>query len=429
MAAVPLMYPKTELSNRLRVISAPMPQMESVALGVWIAAGGRYESARLCGVSHFLEHLMFKGTLSRTARQIKEAIEGLGGAMNAFTDVEATCLYAKVPAKHAAVTLDVLLDMAFHARLSAGDIERERQVILEEIKMYLDAPMQYVQDLLGTVMWPRHPLGMFLAGTQQSVGRIRRLDIAAYCRRFYTPANVVVAAAGPVSHRLLVEQVAARVGRLAPGRPQRFRRAAGRQGRPRWDCTVKETEQTHAALGFHAFPRNHPHIHGLNLLHVILGGNMSSRLFHQVREVRGLAYEIGSQIRRYRDTGAFTVSAGVEHGKFIRALRVILDELRRVQRRPVGADEFDRAREFYTGQLLLMLEDTIDHMLWIGESELVLGRVSPLGQILDDVRRVTPADVTRVAREVLRPAHRNLAVIGPLKPAQQRQAQRLLETA
>ena len=190
MAAVPLMYPKTELSNRLRVISAPMPQMESVALGVWIAAGGRYESARLCGVSHFLEHLMFKGTLSRTARQIKEAIEGLGGAMNAFTDVEATCLYAKVPAKHAAVTLDVLLDMAFHARLSAGDIERERQVILEEIKMYLDAPMQYVQDLLGTVMWPRHPLGMFLAGTQQSVGRIRRLDIAAYCRRFYTPATL-----------------------------------------------------------------------------------------------------------------------------------------------------------------------------------------------------------------------------------------------
>lgn len=421
--------PKTVLSNSLRVVSVPMPHMESVSLGVWMAAGGRYESARLCGISHFLEHLMFKGTESRSARRIKQDIEGLGGSMNAFTDVELTCLYAKVPVAHTATALEALLDMALHPRLSAGDIERERQVILEEIKMYLDTPMQYVQDLLGSVMWPHHPLGMFLAGTQASVRRITRRDIMDYWKRFYTPANLVVAVAGPVSHRLVVEQVSSFVGRTPAGRAQRFKKATHGQRRARWECTTKETEQTHAALGFHAFPRNHPHIHGLNLLHVILGGNMSSRLFHQVREMRGLAYDIGSSIKRYRDTGSFTISAGVEHKKFLQALRVILEELKRARREPVGRDEFIRAQEFYTNQLVLALEDTTDHMLWAGESELMLQRIVPVERILDDVRRVKPADVTRAAREVLQPARRNLAVIGPLSRQQQREARALLEAA
>ena len=431
MAPAPLSrwYPKTELPNRLRVISAPMPQMESVALGVWMRAGGRYESARLNGISHFLEHLIFKGTAERSARQIKEAIEGLGGSMNAFTDVELTCLYAKVPVQHAMFALEVLLDMALNPRVDRADIERERQVILEEIKMYLDSPMQYVQDLLGALMWPDHPLGMFLAGTQSSVARIRRQDLLDYRNRFYTPANIVVSAAGSVSHRVLVEQVRQLVGRVRPGRPQRCRQAPRRQRRPRAQYTNKPTEQTHASLGFHAFPRNHPQVHGLNLLHVILGGNMSSRLFHQVREVRGLAYEIGSQVRRYRDTGAFTISAGVEHRKLLRALRVILQELGRIRTRRVGDEEFARAREFYIGQLLLTLEDTIDHMLWIGESEMVMKRVHPIEAILNDVRRVTPADVTRVARQILRPEQVNLAVIGPLKAKVQQEARRLLEVA
>lgn len=428
MASLPVtFYPKTVLPNRLRVISAPMPQMESVALGIWMAAGGRYESARLCGISHFLEHLLFKGTVKRSARQIKEAIEGLGGSVNAFTDVEFTCLYARVPARHVRTALEVLMEMVRAPRLAPGDIERERPVILEEIKMYLDMPMQHVQDLLGALMWPRQPLGMYLAGTVESVRRIRRRDLTAYCRRFYTPANLVVAAAGPISHRALVEQVQHAFHGVPPGAAQRFRRALQRQHRPRLQCAVKETEQTHAALGFHAFPRNHPHVHGLNLLHIILGGNMSSRLFHQVREVRGLAYEIGTQVKRYQDTGAFLISAGVEHRKFTQALRVILGELARVQRQRVTPDEFDRAKEFYTSQLLLALEDTIDHMLWIGEGEMVLGRVTPMAVLLEDIRRVTRDDILRVARQVLAPRHRNLAVIGPLKPAQQRQAQALLE--
>jgi len=406
-----------------------MAHMESVALGIWMAAGGRYESARVCGISHFLEHLMFKGTMHRSARQIKEAIEGLGGSVNAFTDAEFTCVYARVPVRHVTSALTVLMDMVLHPRLTSSDIECERQVILEEIKMYLDMPMQHVQDLLGALMWPNQPLGMFLAGTEASVRRIRRRDLAAYCRRFYTPANMVVVAAGPISHRMLVEQVHAVFDPVPPGTVQRFRRAYQRQRGPRVRCTVKETEQMHASLGFHAFPRDHPRGHGLNLLHVILGGNMSSRLFHQVREVRGLAYEIGTQVKRYRDTGAFTIVAGVEHRKFLEALRVILQELGRIRRQPVAADEFERAREFYTSQLLLTLEDTIDHMLWLGENEMVLGFADPLEAILEGIRQIKPSDVTRVAREVLQPRHLNLAVIGPLKAREQQRARALLEAA
>ena len=410
-------YPKTVLSNTLRVISAAMPHMESVALGIWVAAGGRYEPPALCGISHFLEHLMFKGTTHRTARQIKEAIEGLGGSMNAFTDSEYTCVYAQVPATHATVVLDVLLDMVRSPRLAARDIERERQVILEEIKMYLDIPMQHVQDLLNALMWPNQPLGRVLAGTPASVARIRARELAAYHRRFYTPANLVVAAAGPISHRLLVEQVQAALGHVPPGRAQRFRRASHRQRRPRVHCAVKETEQSHAVLGFSAFPRHHPQIHGLNLLHVILGGNMSSRLFRELRETRGLAYDIGTSIKRYRDAGAFTISAGVEHRKLVQALRVITQELARIRRQPVSADECDRAKEFYAAQLALMTEETVDQMCWLGEGEMLFGHVDPLEHVIEDLRRVTPRDVQRVAGQVLHPARVNVAMIGPLKPS------------
>ena len=265
--------------------------------------------------------------------------------------------------------------------------------------------------------------------TPASVARIRRRDLAGYHQRFYQPANLVVAAAGPLSHRLLVEQVQAALGGAAPGRVQRFRRASHRQGRARVHCAVKETEQTQAVLGFSAFPRRHPQIHGLNLLHVLLGGNMSSRLFHEVREVRGLAYEIGTSIKRYRDAGAFTISAGVEHRKLLQALRVITQEVARIRRQPAAADEFARAQEFYAAQLSLMMEETVDQMLWLGESEMIFGHVDPLDLVLDDIRRVTPRDVLRVAREVLRPARLNLAVLGPLKPSVQAKVRALVHGA
>ncbi|MBI3615314.1 MAG: insulinase family protein [Candidatus Omnitrophica bacterium] len=407
-------YHRTVLSNGLRIVSAPRHEAESVTVGVWINAGGRHENLRLNGISHFLEHLLFKGTARFSSRMIKEAIEGRGGALNAFTDEEFTCVWAKVQPKDLKTTVQVLTEMVLYSKLDLKEMEKERAVILEEIRMYRDLPMQSVHDLLNGLLWPKHPLGMILSGTENSVRRIRKGDLVSYQRRHYTPVNIVIAACGRLSHRALVEAVSDLWKKIPPGNPQRPRRVVQNQRSPRLKVEVKETEQTHLCLGFHAFPRNHPHAHALNLLNVILGGNMSSRLFQRVREDRGLAYEIGSQVRRFRDTGLFSIAAGVEHRHLARCLEVILKELSRVCKEPVRPKEFEQALEFFIGQLLFSLEDTSEHMSWIGECEMILGRVQPVEAVLAQVQRVKREYLTQVARAILRSNHLSLAVIGPV---------------
>jgi len=419
-------YHRTVLENGLRILSAPRGEAESVAIGIWINAGGRYENARLNGISHFLEHLLFKGTKTRSCRQIKEAVEGRGGALNAFTDEEFTCVWAKVQPKELESTVEVLTDMVLNPSLDSAELEKERGVILEEIRMYRDLPMQSVHDLLSNLLWPHHPLGMNLAGTEESVKRIRRADLASYQKRFCTPRNIVIAVCGRHTHRALVEGVSRLWRRIPAGRRQPYPKVRQRQLKPRLKVEIKETEQTHLSLGFHAFPRNHPHVHALNLLNVVLGGNMSSRLFQEVREERGLCYEIGSQVKRYRDTGLFSVSAGVEHRNLIRCLDLILRELKEVRRGGVTPKEFEQAAEFFVGQLLFALEDTVEHMCWVGECEMLLERVESVETILNQVNRVRRRDLTQVAKMILRPQRLNLAVIGPVKRKVSSRIQKLL---
>ncbi len=420
-------YHRTVLANGLRVLSAPRWESESVAVGIWIGVGGRYESARLNGISHLLEHLLFKGTRHRSSRQIKSAIEGAGGSLNAFTDEEFTCLLAKVQPKNLESAVEVLTDMVLAPRLEPKELEREREVVLEEIRMYRDLPMQYVHDLLNRLLWPNHPLGREIAGTERSLRGIRARDLGFFQRRHYAPRNICIAACGRLTHRQLVEGVRRGWERVRPGARAGCRRAMQRQRRPRLKVEAKETEQTHFSLGFHAFPRDHPQVHGLSLLNVLLGGNMSSRLFQEIREERGLAYEIGSQVKRYRDTGLFSVSAGVEHRHLERCLRLVLKELRRTRREVASAPEFDRTVEYLTGQVLFALEDTVEHMCWIGECEMLLGRVEPVETILEQIGRVRRRDLQEVARTILRPEHMSLAVIGPLKPRAQNRISALLE--
>ena len=407
-------YHRTVLPNGLRVIYAPRTVSESVTVGVWINAGGRHETPTLNGISHFLEHLLFKGTLRRSSRMIKEAIEGRGGTLNAFTDEEFTCVWAKVQPKDLKTTVEILTDMVLSPKFDPRELEKERAVILEEIRMYRDLPMQSVHDLLNSLLWPKHPLGMILSGTEDSVRRIRRKDLVLYQGRYYTPKNIVIAACGRLNHRSLVESVSGLWQRVQPGKLQKPLRVRQNQRKPRVKVEVKETEQTHLCLGVHAFPRNHPHAHALNLLNVILGGNMSSRLFQRVREDRGLAYEIGSQVKRFRDTGLFSVAAGVEHRHLSRCLQVILKELRRVCKEPVSPKEFEQAVEFFMSQLLFSLEDTSEHMCWVGECEMILGRVQPVEAVLAQVEKVNRKDLAQVARLILRRDHLSLAVIGPV---------------
>ncbi|MFH1458361.1 MAG: pitrilysin family protein [Candidatus Omnitrophota bacterium] len=409
------MYKKTLLHNGLRIVSHPMPRMQSVAIGLWIKVGGRYESDRNKGISHFLEHLLFKGSKKFSYRKIKESIEGVGGSLNGFTSEEVTCYLAKIPARHIEIALDVLSDMVLNPLLPAQEIEKERTVILEEIKMYKDQPQIYIYELLDELLWPGQPLGAPVIGTVDSVSRIKKEDIRSFKSRFYVPANIIISAAGSLRHEKLVRMAQRTFSRAEEDSLNSFEKAQERQKAPSLKIFYKETEQTHMALGFHSLKRGHPLKHALGILNIVLGANMSSRLFNEIREKRGLAYEIATLVKRYLDTGAFLVHAGIDNSKVQEATRLILKELRICKKELISMGEFRRAKEFYLGQLMLALEDTLDHMLWIGECTMCLDRTYSLGDIIDEVRKVKREDVRLVARAIFQERKLNMALIGPLK--------------
>ncbi len=409
------MYKKTRLNNGLRIVTHRMPDMKSVALGLWIKAGGRYETLNNKGVSHYLEHLLFKGTKLYSCRRIKESIEGVGGSLNGFTSEELSCYLAKLPSRHLDMALGILADMVMHPLLAQEDIDKERTVILEELKMYKDLPQSYVYDLLDELLWPGQPLGMSIIGSFKSINRLNREDLNNYKIGYYTPPNIVVSAAGLLEHDKFVGKVKDIFCHLKDTKQNAFAKVKEDQARPKLNILDKDTEQTHLALGFHGLKRDHPLRHAFGLLHIILGANMSSRLFNEVREKRGLAYEIGTHIKRFQDTGAFIVHAGIDNRKVDEAIKLILEELVKIKDNLVTEDEFKRAKEFYSGQLTLALEDTLDHMLWIGEATSCLDRTYTLNEIVKELTLVKRQDLRTVARHVLKEKSLNLALIGPLE--------------
>ena len=406
-------YQISQLKNGMRVASASMKERNSVAIGIWTHVGGRHETERLSGVSHFLEHIVFKGTKKRTSNQIKESIEGVGGSMNAFTSEEYTCFLAKVSHKHFENVFDVLSDMVLNASIAPADVEKERTVIMEEIKMTQDQPSQLVDELLSEIIWPGHSLGRPLAGTLETVGGLSVSDIAGYRDEYYRPNLITVVAAGNVHHEELVRVSEARFSRRSAAPEKAHGLFKPHQQKPAVKLFSKKTEQTHLSLAVHAFPKDHPDEYALDLLSVILGGNMSSRLFNEVREERGLAYDVGSYVRRYQETGAFVVSAGVDNKKPREAIEVILKELDKISIEPVSGDELRRAKDFYLGQLYLSLENSMNQMLWVGESLVTLNKNRTAEEVMVLVEKITPDDVRRVAREIFRTNLLNLAMVGP----------------
>lgn len=413
------MYNKSTLRNGIEIVSHSMPRMQSVALGIWIRVGGRYEDEKIKGVSHYLEHMLFKGSRKYSCRKIKETIEGVGGSLNGFTSEELTCYLAKLPHRYLETALDILSDMVINPLLSRQDIDKERTVILEEIKMYKDLPQSYVHDLLDELMWPGQPLGMSILGTVESVSRIDRNLLSMFKGKFYAPRNIVISASGKLAH----DEFCSRCDRIFSGLKERekslFLGARKIQDKPNLKVFVKETEQTHMALGFHGFSRDHPLKYAVSLLHIILGANMSSRLFNELREKRGLAYEIGTQIKRFRDAGAFVVNAGIDNTRVKDALRLIMVEISKLTHNLVTESELERAKEFYLGQLMLALEDTLDYMLWIGESTAALDKVYSYDQIARHVNALKRSDIREAARRIFRQDSLNLAMVSPLKNAEE----------
>ena len=397
-----------------------MPKMQSVALGIWIKVGGRYESKENKGITHFLEHLAFKGSKKYSCRKIKESIEGVGGSLNGFTSEELTCYLVKLPHAYLDLALDILSDMVINPALPKEEVDKERTVIIEEIKMYKDLPQSYVHELLDGLLWPGQSLGMSISGTVESVSRIKREGLSLFKEQYYIPQNIVISAAGLLGHNKFIKRVDNIFSYLKDKSINTFSPAKEAQHKPQLKLFHKDTEQTHLALGFHSFKRNHPLRHALGLLHIILGANMSSRLFHEIREKRGLAYEIGSQVKRFQDTGAFIVHAGIDNHKVGEAIKLILKELEKIKHKLVSIDEFKRAQEFYLGQLMLALEDTLDHMLWIGESTTALDKTYSLADIIKEVNRVKREDVQEASKYTFKEQNLNLALIGPLKDNEQK---------
>ncbi len=409
-----MMYKKTTLDNGVRVVTADMKGRHSLAVGIWLNVGGRFEDPKLLGISHFLEHMVFKGTKKYSCQKIKESIEGVGGSFNGFTAEEATCYLIKIPFRYSELALDILSQMAVHPTFPAGELEKERTVVLEEIKMYKDLPQSYVYELLDELLWPDQPLGRSILGTAESVKAISRQDLISYRQRHYSGANIVISAAGALAHDPFVRKAAKFLSAVPKSQTNPFEKAKLAQPYPGLKVYAKDTEQTHLALGFHSLHRDHPLRFALVIMNIILGGSSSSRLFNEIREKRGLAYEIGSLAKRLRDTGALIVHAGIDTAKAEEALKVIFQELGKMAARPVSKEELHRAKEYFLGQLMISLEDTMDQMLWTGESTLTLDKTLTVKQVVEQVRKVSAADVKNVAGMLFGKEKANLALIGPL---------------
>jgi len=414
-----MQYKLSKLNNGTRLATFEMPHMSSVALGVWAGVGGRFETKAKSGMSHFIEHLIFKGTKKRTPREITEAVEGLGGYLNAFTTEDHTCYYAKAAGQHFGVLCDVLSDMYTESTFAEQEIEREREVIREEIMMYRDNPAQHAQELLSETMWPKHPLGQPLTGTVETIAKFTRPMLKDFMEENYNGRTTIVTAAGNIRHEELVERMSGRLGRLKPGRAPRYVRGSFRHGKPKVSLVNQATEQTHLAMGFYAFGRSDDRRFALKLLSVILGENMSSRLFQKLREQYGFCYSVQTGMVALSDAGLINIYAGLDTAKLEKAVRMIFREIESICKKAPGRQELKKAQDYTVGQTLLGLESTTNQMMFMGESILGYRKVLDPADIEKRLMAVTAEDVRKVACLCLDRARLGLAVVGPVKNAEE----------
>jgi predicted Zn-dependent peptidase len=392
-----------------------MPGLRSVALGFWVGTGAVDEDPERYGASHFLEHLLFKGTESRSAAEIAHAIESVGGDMNAFTTQEYTAFYVRVPDDHLELAVDILSDVVWEPAFRPDEVDSERQVILEEIGMRDDTPDDVVHELFAHALFPEHPLGRSVLGTRETIGAMSRDQIARYHAAHYHPTNVVVAAAGNVEHDHIGALVGARIpSGVAGDRPPREDHAFVRP--ERITGRRRPTEQAHLVLGMRSFGWDDPDRYALSVVNQALGGGMSSRLFQEVRERRGLAYSVYSYRAAYHVGGAFGVYAGTAPDRARETLQVIEAELARIVADGLPDDELAAAKGNLKGSTALALETSSSRMHRIGRSELTLGEVPTVDELVAAVDAVTPDDVSRVIDRVLATDDRVLSVVGPIDP-------------
>jgi predicted Zn-dependent peptidase len=410
------MFQRSILKNGTRLILVPDDHTSSATLFVLFRVGSRYESLKLNGVSHFIEHMMFKGTKRRPRTvDISRELDAVGAEFNAFTGKDVTGYYVKIESRHFGLSLDILHDMLHHSKFEERELNQERKVIMEEIHMYADNPMMHIEDMIEGEIFRGGKLGMNIAGDEKSMHAITRKTMIAYRDAYYAPARTVVIAAGNFGDNAFAE-IGKLFGKGAAKRSGRdFEVFCKKQTTPRVALEFKETEQAQLALGFPAFSYGDKRLSALSVLGNILGGTMSSRLFISVRERKGLAYFVRAGVDVYEDTGAFVVRAGLTKTRIIEAIKTICDELVRVKKNGVAATELRRAKDNIAGRLALELEDSSDLASFYGKQELYEGKIKTPAEKLAQIEAVTAADVKAVARLVLRKEAASLAVIGPFK--------------
>lgn len=409
------MFQKTVLSNGVRVLSETIPYVKSVTLGVWIGTGSRFEDDLNHGVSHFIEHLLFKGTQKRSAKDIAETVDAVGGQLNAFTAKEHTCYYIKVIDTHTELGMDILSDMLLASKFDAEDIKRESEVVIEEIHMYEDSPDELVHDLHLDKVWSGHALGRNILGTTESVGGLDKGKIIDYYQTHYTADNLVVAAAGNISHEMLVELTQRYFGLLA-GRKS-LRNVEPPILIPSRNIYGKDTEQAHLCIGTKSVPQDSPDLYAVHVLNNILGGGISSRLFQSIREERGLAYSVYSYQTNYSDAGLFTIYAGTRPNNAVQVIDLIAQNIAAIKQNGITETELTRSKEQLKGGLLLGLESSSSRMSRIGKLEITLGKYIPLEEVVSKIEAVKLHDIQKIINEFFTRENICLTVLGPLKDA------------
>jgi predicted Zn-dependent peptidase len=410
------LYQKITLDNGLRLVTAAMPHTRSVSISFFIGAGSRYEDDNHAGISHFIEHLCFKGTPRHpTSTDICTVIEGVGGMLNAGTDKELTIYWCKIAQPHFPSALDVMADILLNSKFDPAEIEKERQVIIEEINMSLDSPAQRVSMLIDELMWPGHPLGRDIAGSKESVAAISRDMMLDYLSGQYQPDNTVLAIAGDIQHQEVVDAVGQALAgwskeRARPGFTP-YNVNAGR----RVLIEKRDTEQTQLCLALPGLSIIHPDRFKLDLLNVILGEGMSSRLFIEIRDKLGLAYSIQSYAEHFLDTGALTIAAGVDNKNLAVAVRAIIAELARLKE-IIPETELAKAKELFKGRIWLRMEDSRSVAGWLGGQEILTGKILTVDDVIAIIDAITAGELKQLAGELLAGEGLRLAAVGPIDP-------------
>jgi predicted Zn-dependent peptidase len=410
------MYHFHTLPNGLKILMVPIPGFKSVTAAIFVKVGSRYENLSLSGAAHFIEHMLFKGTSQRpSSKLIAEAIEGIGGVGNAYTDQETTVYYAKVAAAHAETAIDILTDLVRNSLFTPQEIEKERLVIAEELNMVYDSPDSWVTVLTDALLWPNHPLGQNVAGTPQSLANVTPEELVSFYQAAYHPHNLLVTLAGALEPDKIVTAFETRLGDWQPRSRPQFEPAPDSQIEPRWQVENRPLEQGHLSLGLPALPRTDPDRYALSLLNAILGEGMSSRLFLSIREEKGLAYSVDSGLSLLQDTGSLVIYAGVPPRRASEALAAILAELARLRTDPVPEEELRKSKEYLKGRLALGLEDSFNQAAWVAYQTLFMDQVKTPEEVLQAYEAVTAADIQAVAQRIIQPARYNLAAVGPFE--------------